>query len=205
MINEIGNINGEPILQSKTVTQNGTVSPDSGYDGLSSVTINVPSDASIKQYIGASLVQYSNTTTAETGITGTDWIYSRLASEIDTPSGEEQVICTQSKINLSNMSKIYMLCKWWRYDTNWSNGIAFGISEEAPSSADNAINIAEKIETRLPIFYSQYVGTDTSVSSPPVVAELMDVSDITGSYYIWIATKLLYNNSGRGMYSAFCC
>lgn len=35
------NVNVQPNLQSKTATQNGTVTPDQGYDGMSSVVVNV--------------------------------------------------------------------------------------------------------------------------------------------------------------------
>jgi len=35
------NVNVQPNLQSKTATENGTITPDQGYDGLSSVVVNV--------------------------------------------------------------------------------------------------------------------------------------------------------------------
>lgn len=49
-VTAIGNIptGGEPVLQSKTATQNGTVLPDEGYDGLSSVVVNVQGGGDIE-------------------------------------------------------------------------------------------------------------------------------------------------------------
>lgn len=41
MADAIATIKGEPVLQQKTATQNGDVVPDSGYDGLSKVVVNV--------------------------------------------------------------------------------------------------------------------------------------------------------------------
>ena len=38
----ISTIHGDPVLQTKTATQNGDVVPDSGYDGLDKVTVSIP-------------------------------------------------------------------------------------------------------------------------------------------------------------------
>lgn len=60
------NVNVQPNLQSKTVTQNGTITPDQGYVGLSSVVVNVSGGGgdnpfALTDYIESSGTQYINT------------------------------------------------------------------------------------------------------------------------------------------------
>lgn len=59
MAGEIGSISGQPNLQQKTVTQNGTVTPDVGYDGLSSVTVNVSGGASYFDIVASSYTGFA--------------------------------------------------------------------------------------------------------------------------------------------------
>ena len=47
-------VNVAPKLQEKTVTANGVVTPDAGYDGLSKVTVNVPTDFETTDYYDGS-------------------------------------------------------------------------------------------------------------------------------------------------------
>lgn len=67
-VNDEVTVDVQPALQSKTVTQNGTVTPDQGYDGLSSVLVNVsgggggsvpPNDVNFRDYDGTIVNAYS--------------------------------------------------------------------------------------------------------------------------------------------------
>lgn len=60
------NVNVQPNLQSKTVTENGTVTPDQGYDGLSQVVVNVSGgDSRFAMVISSETLALLDNTTAQ--------------------------------------------------------------------------------------------------------------------------------------------
>lgn len=85
------NVNVQPNLQSKTATQNGTVTPDQGYDGLSQVVVNVSGGGgddsfALTDYIESSGTQYIDTGYVVKDNSRFDVVYNTNAAQPSYPT-----------------------------------------------------------------------------------------------------------------------
>lgn len=180
-----------PVINPLEVSANGVYVPDEGVDGFSPVSVDVPPlYIPSTPFIGYSGVVFSNTETALIGDQSTGWITTTMDSPA-APTGSEQVICTKVPIDITNYHRLYVFIASVYIDTNWSEKGQIGISTLAPSSADEAIALAS---ARLKVSSLESYGTPYNIVS----TISLDVSSFAGEYYIWFATKLLYNSSGHG-------
>lgn len=113
-----------PSYQTKTITSNGTYTPDSDYDGFSSVTVNVPSSGKSKvksiflyhyeTEITESLSSFSrsNQLSSESIITSGSYLTITESGIFDEDEGTAEEYCDIAVINVTRVEDLM-------YDTTW--------------------------------------------------------------------------------------
>lgn len=168
-----------PVLVQKTITKNGTYNPASdNADGYSSIVVNVSDGGEGNvQFFGYSDVTFKNTVN-DTNIGNAQT--NKITTEITNPSGTEQIIYTTAPIDLTDKNRVFIIFDNCQLNTNVTyGGIVLGVKSTIPTSYSDAKTNA--------------VSKSIASAQDAIV---LDVSNLTGSYYLYYASKIYFSNSG---------
>ena len=175
------NVPNSATLIAKNITQNGTYNASSdNADGYSSVTVNVSGGG------GSSVTWFcaSNVTVTPPSAqqaAADDLIYTVLESSSGDASGSAWVVNSNSWIDLTNINSIFVCVFLGNFETNVSNPFV-GVASQQISSFEDISQCAVSIRL-------------STVSGSGDIIKL-DVSSLTGSYYLVAAGKLTYGSYG---------
>ena len=158
-----------------SITQNGTVD----VTNYASASVNVSGGGGGKMWFDANNVTVTPSSAAQTDTDGL--IYTVLQSSSGDASGSAWVVNSNSSIDLTNIGKIYVCVFLGEFETNVSNPFV-GVASQQISSFDDMSQCA--VSSRF-----------SSTSSSGSIIKL-DVSSLSGSYYLVASGKLTYGSYG---------